>query len=192
MYEKCLKCEHLGKNCLPNLCIMPVDEMYDFARHLKDNKHMSNADLSRISGVPKGTIDNSFSYNTDIRYTTFAPVFCALIGSDGEETPCPKFIADTKKDKETIERLEKENDNLKERLKEGKEKSQEDKKTITKQNRTIAFFRVIFVVFLLFVIAVLPIDKFNSDIGFFWIEKTASFFGNDAISFSRLTGWSRI
>ena len=65
MYEKCIDCDRLGKDCIPNLYIMTSDEIRDWARKRKEFLGWSNADLSEKSGVPKGTIDSNFSKNPD-------------------------------------------------------------------------------------------------------------------------------
>ena len=36
MYEKCVECDRLGKDCIPNLYIMSADEIRDWARKIKD------------------------------------------------------------------------------------------------------------------------------------------------------------
>ena len=58
MYDKCVKCDHLGKDCIPNFYAMDIGEIRDFARKLKEEKGWSNAYLSEVSGVPKGKIDS--------------------------------------------------------------------------------------------------------------------------------------
>lgn len=86
MYEKCLDCDRLGKDCIPNIYAMSVDEIRSWARKLKEKKGWTNSDLAKASGVPKGTIDSSFSKHgkKDVNYSTFAPILCALIGGEKE------------------------------------------------------------------------------------------------------------
>ena len=92
MYEKCIGCDRLGKDCIPNLYIMDVEEIREWAREQKEYKGLTNAELSELSGVPKGTIDHSFSVrvgkHVDMNYSTFAPLLRALIGAEAEEMPC--------------------------------------------------------------------------------------------------------
>lgn len=77
---------------MPNLYVMTSDEIRDWARKRKEYLGWTNAELSEKSGVPKGTIDSNFSKNpdknTDVKYSTFAPILCALIGADGNEMQC--------------------------------------------------------------------------------------------------------
>lgn len=198
MYEKCLKCEELGKKCFPNFYIMPVDDMRDFARNLKEEKHMSNADIAKISGIPKGTVDNSFSKkNADVYYTTFAPILCALIGSDGEESPCPAAIlkhieqsvkygndsndhndAEYKLNTELvssfeqrIEQLERENRELNKRL---RDDDQYYKNVIQRKNQAIRVLGVALFIFASIIIISLIIDKYDTAHGFFWMTQQAS------------------
>ncbi len=56
MYEKCISCERLGKDCFPNLYIMEVEEIREWAKLRMKYKGWTYADLSEASGVPKGTI----------------------------------------------------------------------------------------------------------------------------------------
>lgn len=86
MYDKCIDCDRLGKDCIPNFYTMSVQEIRAWAKKMKEKKGWSNADLAKASGVPKGTIDSSFSRHAgkDVTYSTFAPILCALIGCEGE------------------------------------------------------------------------------------------------------------
>lgn len=86
MYEKCLNCDRLGKDCIPNFYTMSVQEIRAWAKKMKEKKGWSNADLAKASGVPKGTIDSNLSKHArkDVTYSTFAPILCALIGCEGE------------------------------------------------------------------------------------------------------------
>lgn len=187
MYEKCLKCDHLGHDCFPNLYIMSVEDMRDFAVKLKKERRLSNAKIAKISGVSKGTIDSSFANkDADIHYTTFAPILCALLGSNWEESPCPENIADEFRNKETIETLERENEELKERLQNGAKKRAEEAQYLKKEIKikTIAIITLGVLLFLSLsvLIIALIIDRVDSGLGFLWIDKTLSFYADNTSS----------
>lgn len=168
MYEKCLKCNHLGRDCFPNLYVMPVEDMREFAIKLKKERNLSNAKISKISGISKGTIDSSFSNKDgDIHYTTFAPILCTLLQSDWEESPCPQFIVNSDKDNETIERLEKENAELKAK---NIEDTQYLKRAIKTKNTAIIILGTVLFIALVVIIAALAIDRYNSGLGFLWVS----------------------
>ncbi|WP_405321006.1 hypothetical protein [Frisingicoccus sp.] len=92
MFEECVNCERLGKDCMPNLWLLSPEEIREWARNRKEYLGWSNSDLAEASGVPKRTIDDKFSKNSsaDVRYSTFAPIICALIGCDGKPMQCRK------------------------------------------------------------------------------------------------------
>lgn len=178
MYEKCISCDKLGKECIPNLYVMDVAEIRNWARALKSSKGLSNADLAQLSGVPKGTIDYSFSVgkNTDVNYSTFAPILRVLIGCTSAELPCRDESQDSA---EIIHRLEGENEFLKSCI----EKTQLERKTtnasnadrssfmqaeIERRNKVIIVLSVLLLVALFFIIAALAVDALNDSIGFFW------------------------
>lgn len=193
-YDKCLKCEHLGNGCIPNLFSLSVEEIRQWAKKRKDCLGLTYAELAEKSGVPEGTIKNNFTKPVgDVYYTTYAPIMSVLVGCADDE-PCHAEIAnDTQKD-ETIARLENENKKLKEELSEVKTHYREDdkfyKKTIGKKNLSIGILSALLILSLLIIITALVIDRYNSDIGFFWIDNVIGFFKDDTGSYTNYTvGW---
>ena len=117
MYEKCISCERLGKDCFPNLYVMDVEEIRKWAKLRQKYKGWTYADLSEASGVPQGTISSSFSKKGgDVNYTTFATMLRALVGGEPGESPCPNFSADVPLLQEEIVQLEQDNEALKEQV----------------------------------------------------------------------------
>lgn len=158
MYEKCIGCDRLGKDCIPNLYVMDVEEIREWARAQKEYKGLTNAELSALSGVPKGTIDHSFSAragkHVDVNYSTIAPILCALIGADSQEMPCSvteaKREENTDLEKEYVARIERMDALLKWR------------------KQVIVFLIVLCCILLDFVLAGIVVDFLDSEIGFFW------------------------
>lgn len=190
MYEKCINCKRLGKDCTPNFYTMPLNDMRLFAKRLMTAKGWKNADLAEESGVKEGTIKNTLSQrDRDVYYSTFAPMFCALVGSGSEETPCPEPVLEESKHLETIARLEKEKEELAERLKEEKEASarqvdflkyelKKERDTSNERKKWRDIFCIIAFVALGIIVAALVVDALNSHIGFFWLEEKASYIGD--------------
>lgn len=130
MYEKCISCERLGKDCFPNLCVMEMEDIRTWAKLRLKYKGWTYADLSEASGVPKGTIAYSFSQKgVDVNYSTFAPVLCALIDCPPGEYPCPEPSVDVSLLQEKYSQLEQENGELKLRANEAEGTHREDIRT---------------------------------------------------------------
>lgn len=190
MYEKCINCKRLGEDCTPNFYTMPLNDMRIFAKRLMTAKGWKNADLAEESGVKEGTVKNALSQkDRDVYYSTFAPMFCALIGSGSEETPCPEPVLEESKHLEAIERLKKEKRALEQRLEEAKTNADvqanflkgelEKEREISKERkRWRDIFCVIALVALGIIVAALIVDALNSHIGFFWLEDKASYIGD--------------
>ena len=175
MYEKCVKCEHLGKDCIPNFYAMDIGEIRDFARKLKEEKGWSNAYLAEVSGVPKGTIDSNFSKNAgkakDVNYSTFAPVLCALLGNCNAEMPCHcddnNIIMSLMKN----DRLKRQLDEMEETKTEYDERLRYFKEQMRWRKHVIVFLIATCCVLIAFIMAGIAIDWMNNGIGFLWIDK---------------------
>ena len=176
MYEKCIKCDRLGKDCVPNLYVMSVVEIREWARKLKEEKGWSNAYLSEISGVPKGTIDSNFSKRggkcADVNYTTFAPILCALIGCKEEMLICNSQLPDDAT-------LEFKNQELSQKVKQLEHDTETKKAEYEKRlsylreqlewrRRVIKFLMTVSCILITFILIELAIDWTNSGLGFFW------------------------
>lgn len=160
MFEKCIECEKLGKECHPNLYIMNMAEIRDFLRARKDFQGMTNADVAERSGIPKGTVDAFFGgVRRDVNYSTLSPILCALVGNSGE-MPCSPPQA-------------------------GQEKQQESPETrellqvhFASVDRTLKFRRhliitetVIICVLLAVILGAVIVDFLNGQLGYFWLTR---------------------
>lgn len=180
MYEKCINCKRLGKDCTPNFYIMPLNDMRLFAKRLMTAKGWKNADLAEESGVKEGTVKNTLSQrDRDVYYTTFAPMFCALVGSGNEETPCPEPVLEESRHLETIERLEHEKAELEKRLEAAKAETgrtvdflkdelKKEREVSKERKRWRDIFCVIALVALALIVTALIVDALDRSIGFFW------------------------
>ena len=119
MYKECLNCPKIGVSCDgPNFMALTAAEALEWCKLRKNHLKMSNAKLSEISGVPKGTIDRLLSgEHLDFKYESIRPILRALIGGTFDNNPCPDpHEADNQKQSEIIEKLQAENASLKEAL----------------------------------------------------------------------------
>ena len=134
MYKECLNCPKIGVSCDgPNFMALTAAEALEWCKLRKNHLRMSNAKLSEISGVPKGTIDRLLSgEHLDFKYESIRPILRALIGGTFDNNPCPDpHEADNLKQAETIARLESENAMLKETVNRFEHMHNEDVKQIS-------------------------------------------------------------
>lgn len=176
MYEKCIKCERLGKDCIPNLYIMDVLDIREWTRKLKEEKGWTNAHLAEVSGIPKGTIDSCFSKkngkNADVNYSTFSAILCALLECDHIEMLCRDSEAECCHIFNENEELRKENAELKERYASIREDYENRiayfKENIKYKRHIIAILIIISCILCTFILLGIAVDWNYSDIGFFW------------------------
>lgn len=86
-YFKCLSCARFRKSCggIPTRG-MDLQEWCEYMRDVKDLAHLTNADISRDSGVSKATIEKimAFGYDTDIMRATARRIELVVIGPVGD------------------------------------------------------------------------------------------------------------
>ena len=121
MFEKCITCERLGQDCMPNLLILPFPELLAWWAKKQKLLGWSNQTLSDMSHIPKGTIDRikQGDYD-DCRYSTMRNILVALIGGVADEFPCKERLdkqrqrlAELEEEHKRMIELEKENEELK-------------------------------------------------------------------------------
>lgn len=183
MFNNCITCPKLGVSCkkLDFIIELPATELLDWCRKRKAFLGLSNAKLADLSGVPKGTIDRTFSgEHLDFKHETIRPILKVLVGGSFNSEACE----DPKDDHadEAIEHLQekladaqKKIDFLVEQVK-IKDKMHEDRtEFIKRKNRIIAILSAFLTFAVLLIFAALVIDRLNSDIGFFWVDRLAAF-----------------
>lgn len=114
MFEKCITCERLGEDCMPNLLRLPFPDLLKWWAARQKALGWTNQNLSDISGIPKGTIDRikQGDYD-DCRYSTIRNILVALIGGVADEFHCKEHIIMQQK---RLGELEQENEALRKRL----------------------------------------------------------------------------
>lgn len=124
MFEKCLNCDRLGQDCMPNLLILPFQDLLAWWGKRQKALGWTNQILSENSRVPKGTIDRIKQGDySDCRYSTIRAILVALIGGVADEFPCKERMDKQQQRCEALEEenkrmheLEQENENLHQRL----------------------------------------------------------------------------
>ena len=150
MYEKCIKCERLGESCVPNLMLLPFNDLIQWA--IKRQKHLSwtNQQLADKSNVPVGTINRiKAGEYLDCKYSTIKSILIALIGGITDEFPCTEVVAKELQQMELLEQqaaklicAEQENKKLKARLEQIDELHRHDIRIIKEEyQEEIAFLR---------------------------------------------------
>ena len=123
MFEKCIKCNRMGENCVPNLMLLPFPDLIQWC--IKRQKYLgwSNQTLAENSRVPVGTINRIKSGEDDCKYSTIRSILITLIGGTTDEFACTEQVEKELRQVERLERqaanlsaIEAENQRLKERL----------------------------------------------------------------------------
>ena len=83
-FEKCLTCPAIkAKQCCgPNYMAMSAKELVAWGMEYQRLHGITNAQLAKHSGIPKGTIDG-IKYRVDIRHDTICPLIESLIEMTG-------------------------------------------------------------------------------------------------------------
>jgi ATP-dependent protease HslVU (ClpYQ) peptidase subunit len=128
MFEKCITCNRIGESCVPNLWLLPFPALIQWC--IKKQKHLgwTNQVWADKSNVPVGTINRIKAGDTDCKYSTIRNLAIALIGGTTDEFSCTEQVEKELKQMEQLEQqaakmvaVEKENEDLKQRLEESRE-----------------------------------------------------------------------
>ena len=92
MFDKCIKCERLGQDCVPNLLSLPWADLMAWWKKRQEYLKWTNHDLYEKSGVPVGTINRIKSGEDDARYSTMRSIIHALMGGYSVEFPCQEKL----------------------------------------------------------------------------------------------------
>lgn len=154
MFEKCIPCTRKGVNCVPNLWLLPLQELMPWCIKMQKYLGWSNQTWADKSNVPVGTINRlKAGEYADCKYSTIRSLALALIGGTTDEFSCTEQVEKELQQMEQFEKqaaklseVEAENAMLKERLsqidelhrkdihiihEEYKRQKEEDRETIT-------------------------------------------------------------
>lgn len=124
MFDKCIKCDRLGQDCVPNLMILSFSDLIGWCNKRQKYLGWTNQVLADKSTVPLGTISRIKAGDyQDCKYSTIRYLITALVGGITDEFPCmekteeeSKRLALLVQQTEKLAVLEKENKTLKTRL----------------------------------------------------------------------------
>ena len=140
MFDKCIRCQKIGESCVPNLMLLPFDDLIHWCIQRQKYLGLTNHELADKSKVPEGTIGRIKGGDyMDCRYSTIKSMIIALIGGTTDEFSCTAQVEKELKQLEQLEHqtlklssVEKENEELKLRLEEYKEEKNRYAKIIDK------------------------------------------------------------
>lgn len=150
MYDKCIQCNRIGESCVPDLWLLPFQDLIQWC--IKRQKYLGWTDhtLEEKSRVPLGTIRRIKAGDyLDCKYSTIRSILIALIGGTTDEFACAEQVAKELQQVEQLERqtakmaaLEKENEALKCRLEQIDELHRNDIRIIKEEyQEQIAFLK---------------------------------------------------
>ena len=88
MFDRCITCERLGQDCVPNLMALPFPELLAWWKNRQKHLDWTNQVLSDKSNIPVGTINRIKAGEDDCKYSTMRSVIHALMGGYAVEFPC--------------------------------------------------------------------------------------------------------
>lgn len=151
MFDKCINCDRLGQDCMPNLMQLSFADLLKWMEKRQRYLNWTNQKLYEESTIPLSTINRikSGDYD-DCRYYTIRKLLVALIGGIADEFPCKEKMEQNLQRIETLENqaalavaIEKENRELKERLSQIEAMHSQEISTIHEENqRKIDFLKV--------------------------------------------------
>lgn len=104
MFDRCITCERLGQDCVPNLLALSWPALLDWWKQRQKHLGWTNQVLSEKSNIPIGTINRIKAGEDDARYSTMRSIIHALLGSYSVEFPCQKKLDQEFAHIETLEK----------------------------------------------------------------------------------------
>lgn len=92
MFDRCITCERLGQDCMPNLFELSWADLLNWWKERQKFLGWSNQVLYEKSGVPVGTINRIKAGEDDCKYSTMRMIIHALTGGYNVEFPCQKKL----------------------------------------------------------------------------------------------------
>lgn len=92
MFDRCIGCERLGQDCVPNLLALPWADLLTWWKKRQALLGWTNQVLYEKSGIPVGTINRIKNGEDDCKYSTMRSIIHALLGSYAVEFPCQKRL----------------------------------------------------------------------------------------------------
>lgn len=150
MFEKCIKCTRMGESCVPNLMLLPFNDLMQWCSKRQKHLEWTNQTLAEKSHVPIGTINRikAGEYD-DCKYSTIRNLLITLIGGTTDEFACTVMVENELRQKEMFEQqaaklsvVEAENERFKKRFSEIDEQHRTDIRAIRQEyQEQIAFLK---------------------------------------------------
>ena len=111
MFDKCIPCTKIGESCVPNIMLLPFDELIQWCNKRQKHLGWTNQTLAEKSTIPVGTINRikAGDYH-DCKYSTIRNILLALIGGTTDEFSCTVQV---EKELQQMEQLEQQAEKLK-------------------------------------------------------------------------------
>lgn len=181
MFEKCLTCPLLGISCNgPNFFTASASNMLEWCKERKARLGLTNAKISDLSGVPKGTVDRLFAgEHTDVKFETIRPIVKCLVGGEFDVNTC--IAPDMVQMEHQAEIIEQQQQALQNSAEEKARMIEFFENQLRIKTKYIVVLGSAFAVTMLIIIAALIIDRLNPDKGFFWLifDRTSSSWWNN-------------
>lgn len=116
MFEKCINCNKIGENCVPNLMLLPFAELMKWCDKRQKHLEWTIQTLATKSNVPIGTIKRIKAGEEDCKYSTIRSILIALIGGTTDEFSCTEQVEKELQQAAKLSTVEAENERLKCRL----------------------------------------------------------------------------
>lgn len=92
MFDRCITCERLGQDCVPNHMALDFPALLEWWKKRQAFLGWSNQVLSDKSTIPLGTINRIKAGEDDCRYSTIRHIIHALMGGYSVEFQCQKAL----------------------------------------------------------------------------------------------------
>ena len=127
MFDKCIPCDRLGQDCMPNLMILSFPDLIKWCFKRKQHLGWTAQELADKSKVPMGTINRIKQGDyADCRYSTIRNILVALMGGVSTEFPCKEKMEHVLQQVDKFETIERENRELCERARSVDEQHRND------------------------------------------------------------------
>lgn len=144
MFEKCIMCNKIGESCVPNLMLLPFENLIKWIDKRQKHLGWTTQELADNSTVPIGTIKRiKAGEYPDCKYSTIKHILIALIGGTTNEFACTEQVEKELQQMEKLEKqtealscVEQENKALKERLASIDEQHRQDIRVIREEYNT--------------------------------------------------------
>lgn len=92
MFDRCITCERIGHDCVPDLFVLDFPDLLAWCKKRQKFLCWTNQTLSDKSNIPVGTINRIWAGEEDCRYSTIRHILHALMGGYSLDFPCRNVL----------------------------------------------------------------------------------------------------